>query len=48
MYQNGELVCSHKWLFAPYGDDSANAWSAPGSAAPHPALSMIGQLRSPF
>ena len=32
----------------PTGTDSDSTWSTPGSAAPRPALSMIGQLRSPF
>ena len=38
-------------LFAPYGDGSAGVMTTPGSAplrSPRPALSIIGQLRSPF
>ena len=30
MYRNGELVCTHKWLFAPYGDGSAGVMNYTG------------------
>ena len=44
-------LIAHRQLFAPYGDGSAGVLSTPGSApfrSPRPALSIIGQLRSPF
>ena len=40
----------YKQLFAPYGDGSVGVMTTPGSAplgSPCPALSIIGQLRSP-